>query len=327
MNKTKQRNRFVTAWLWLILAVNLITSICNIVLLFGKTSVEVVIWSGLGVIISIIAALSAALLLKWNKLGFILFTASTLIYSLIGQFYIWESILLTFINFIPILFLWLVLHLRKNGKSAWSLLKGGVDYRHCRHIYQLFSGLIAISIVCTLIASITVQKSEFEGPIKPVTSVLDEKQVDTSKVDIDTEKQKNDEPKPATNEKLKSKDKHDSTPKLSYNGMSVDQLWRVLSENNKDAEALYRLAKYYHNRNIKSDPKVLAFWKNTLLPEGDVQKCLPSGKRELTSVRFVFVMLARSYANMPENPDPKLKEGVVNMLNSIQNKNSGYRYK
>lgn len=328
MNDTKQRNGFVTAWLWIVMAVNLFTAILNIAMLFGKSSVAEVIWNGVGVIVLMIAALSAALLLKWNKLGFTLFVTSTFIYSLIGQLYIWESILITLINFVPLVFLWIVLQIKKDRKSAWSLLKGGADYRHCRHIYQLFGGLIALSVVCTLIATLTIDKTNID-PKEPVNPVVDEMPIDSTEVDKDLKKHKDAEPVTGNDGKRKTKDKekHDETPILLYDSMSVDQLWEVLNDNSKDAEALYHLAKYYHKRDAGSDSKVVKFWKMTLLPEGDVQRCLPSGKRELTSVRFVFVMLARSYANMPENADTALREDVVKMLDSIQNSYSGYRYK
>lgn len=326
MNETKQRNRIVTAWLWIVIAVNFITAACYIFTLFEQCSAADVIGVGSEVITMMLAALSAVLILKWNKLGFFLFVVTTLIFSLIDQFYVGETIVIALINVVTVIFLCFALQIKKDGRSAWSLMKKGVDYRHCRHIYQLFGGLIAIGVSCTLIAALTINKPD-EAEIVP--PVLDETLEDSTKVDNGQTEPKDEEPISHNDGRRKSKDngKKDETPKLLYDQMSVEQLWEVLKANNKDAEALYRLAKHYHKRDIASDPKVVDFWKMTLLPEGDVQRCLPSGKRELTSVRFVFVMLARSYAHMSEDVDPKLRQEVVEMLDSIMKNYSGYRYK
>lgn len=323
MNETKQRNRIVTAWLWIVMAVNLITAVCYIFTLFEQNYPADVIGVGSEVITMMLAALSAVLILKWNKLGFFLFVVSTLIFSLIDFFCVGETIVITLINVVTIIFLWFALHIKKEGKSLWNLMKSGIDYRHCRHIYQLFGAFMAIAVACTLIAALTINKHD-EAEIVP--PILDETLEDSTKVDNGQTEPKDEEPISHNDGRRKSKDngKQDETPKLLYDQMSVEQLWEVLKANNKDAEALYRLAKYYHKRDIASDPKVVDFWKMTLLPEGDVQRCLPSGKRELTSVRFVFVMLARSYANLPVDAD--LRNEVEGMLKDIQKNYSGYIY-
>jgi len=47
---------------------------------------------------------------------------------------------------------WAILQIKKNGKSAWSQLESGWDYKHCRHIYQIFSITAIVLFVLTLIA-------------------------------------------------------------------------------------------------------------------------------------------------------------------------------
>lgn len=328
MNETKRRNGFVTAWLWLVIIVNLIFFVYNTVVLFGQSSVPEVLWGGLAAVVSLLTVLSAVLLLKWNKLGYLLFCVSTVIYSIVGIFVVQLSYHTVLINLLSILFWWLILQMRKNGKSAWGLLKNGVDYKHCRHIYQLLGILVAVVLICTLISVISFNaREEIPDPL-PTPPVLIETDtlVGGSNKGVPTPK---DTLPPLDSDKLKKtkeKGKKKEQQKVPYDNMSIEQLWQVVNGNSKDAEALYRLAKYYHKRDVKSDGRVAAFWRNTLIPEGDVQRCLPAEKRELTSVRFVFVMLARSYANMPVAADHGLKSDVAQMLENIRNDNPGYKY-
>lgn len=312
MNETKRRNGFVTAWLWLVIIVNLIFCVYNTVVLLGQSSVPEVLWGGLTAVVSLLTVLSAILLMKWNKFGYLLFTASIVIHSIVGILWVQLPYHILLINLLPIVFWWLILQIRKDGKSAWSLLKNGLDYKHCRHIYQLFGVLVIIVMFCSIIYALTLEKSE-NIIIEPADPVMDYSQIDTTKTSDKAKKTNKD-------------DKQDTQQKLSYDTMSVEQLWDVLNDNTKDSEALYRLAKYYHKRDSKSDQRVVAFWKNTLIPEGDVQKCLPVDKRELTSVRFVFVMLARSYYNLPDSADMELRNNVIKMLDDIKKNNSGYKY-
>ena len=73
MNETKRRNGFVTAWLWLVIIVNLIFCVYNTVVLLGQSSVPEVLWGGLTAVVSLLTVLSAILLMKWNKFGYLLF--------------------------------------------------------------------------------------------------------------------------------------------------------------------------------------------------------------------------------------------------------------
>lgn len=312
MNDTKRRNAVVTAWLWLVIIVNLFCYIYYIALLFKQSSVPEVLWAGFAAVTSLLTVLSAVLLMKWNKFGYMLFVISTTVYSIVGILGAQESYYTLLINLLPILFWWLILQIRKDGKSAWSMLKNGLDYKHCRHIYQLFGILAAVVVVCTLIPSFTLDKSG--GKTDPVNPVSDDLQIDTLLKSTDKDK------------KARKADEYDRQQKLSYDTMSVEQLWQVLNNNTKDSEALYRLAKYYDKRDSRSDQRVRAFWNNTLVPDGDVQNCLPVDKRELTSVRFVFVMLARSYSNLPDSADQEMRNDIIRRLEHIKKNNSGYKY-
>lgn len=100
--------------------------------------------------------------------------------------------------------------------------------------------------------------------------------------------------------------------------MSVDELWKLVNGDTKNSYALYYLAKHYHNR--KLDSNATKFWNTVLNPEGDVARCLNANIRKITSERFVFVMLARSYRNIPSDMDPSLRGDIVSLLDTIKKK-------
>lgn len=100
--------------------------------------------------------------------------------------------------------------------------------------------------------------------------------------------------------------------------LSVDELWTLVNKDTKNSYALYYLAKHYHNR--KLDSNATKFWNTVLSPEGDVARCLNEDIRKITSERFVFVMLARSYRNIPSDMEQSLRGDIVSLLNKIKNK-------
>lgn len=122
--------------------------------------------------------------------------------------------------------------------------------------------------------------------------------------------------KPA--EKLVEKPAVKVEEKKDLSSLSVDELWKLVNKDTKNSYALYFLAKHYHNR--KLDSNATKFWNTVLNQEGDVATCLNEDIRKITSERFVFVTLARSYRNLPSDIDPSLKGDIVSMLNKIRNK-------
>lgn len=103
----------------------------------------------------------------------------------------------------------------------------------------------------------------------------------------------------------------------------IAELWTVVGRDSKNSLALYYLAKYYHKR--KPDAKANDFWNKAL--QSDVKRCLHQDIRTITSERFVFVMLARAYANIPRDMDESIKTDIVSMLRKTQNKYPGkYTY-
>lgn len=96
--------------------------------------------------------LGAILLLRWNKNGLGLIAISAILFSIVYVFILHIGIY-SFLPFVgAVIFLWLILQIRKKEKSAWSQLDKGWDYKHCRHIYQIFAVVELILFILTLIA-------------------------------------------------------------------------------------------------------------------------------------------------------------------------------
>lgn len=300
----KQRSRIVTLWLWLIVVLNLILTVYDAVLVFDQTSVTEVIQYGFLSLFALLTALAGVLLLKWNRNGFYLLTLSNVACAVIVTAITGFDLSMIISAVLSIIISWLMLHIRQSGRTAWSYMSGGLDYRHCRHVYQLFGSAMAIIFLCVIIALVSLKEHDDHDTPDPV------EHNDTIILKSPIEEQE--------------KSYTDTLP--SYEGLSADQLWKIVEENTHDPEALYRLAAYYHKRKINANSPAADFWNNTLIPEGDVARFLPSDKRSITSVRFVFVMLARSNASMNENTDPELKVNVLRMLNTIKKENPGYTY-
>ena len=300
----KLRSRIVTIWLWLIFVMNIILTVYNAVLIFEQTSITEVIQYGLFSLFALGTALAGVLLLKWSRVGFYILISSNIAYALTVTIISGFDASMIIAGVLSIIISWLILHVRQSGRTAWSYMSGGFDYIHCRHIYQLFVIAMALILLFVTIALVSFRNYDYHDTLDPkeYTGSIGHK--------------------PSSEDQEKSV--NDTI--ISYEELSIDQLWKIVEENTHDPEALYRLARYYHKRKIAANSPAVSFWNNTLIPDGDVALFLPSGKRNITSVRFGFVMLARSYASMDENTDPELRVNVQEMLNTIQKGNPGYTY-
>lgn len=153
MNKdTKQRNIIITIILWLAILVNLAMTVGAIVLMYDASVMEEALGFGLCSMFTFANVLGAILLMRWNKNGLSLMAISgillSIVYGYVLNYWIIETI--PFIGVVA--FIWLILHIRKGGKSAWSQLKSGWDSKHCRHIYQIFAVTELILFILTLVA-------------------------------------------------------------------------------------------------------------------------------------------------------------------------------
>lgn len=162
MNESKQRHGCVNAWLWFAIIANLGYAIYGVFLMFNADIAQKSLGYGLLTILSTINVLGSILLLRWNKLGFYLFIISSIAAATINISIFNLQPILLISGVIAILIWWGILQIGKEGKSAWSLLEDGVDYKHCRHLYQLFGIIIVILLALTVMAYYNTNKGSYE---------------------------------------------------------------------------------------------------------------------------------------------------------------------
>ena len=167
--------------------------------------------------------------------------------------------------------------------------------------------LIAIVLSAVAGAGYWFLKNQDSSDVESSQAITEESVIDTAEVAVEE-----------VPEDSQSAAEEVKVQEAGYASLSVDELWKQVNQNTKNPYALYYLAKHYHNR--KLDSNATKFWNSVLNSEGDVTRCLQEGIRKITSERFVFVVLARSYRNLPSDIDPSLKGEIVSMLNKIKNK-------
>lgn len=155
MNETKQRHGCVNAWLWLVIAVNLVTCGYYAIKMFSMEYNTLVWGFGLISILALGNVLGAILLMRWNKYGFYLFIACTIINAIINAGILSLGAISGIQGLVAILIWWGILHIKKDGVPAWKLMNGGWDYKHCRHLYQLFGIIAGGLLIATIAASTT----------------------------------------------------------------------------------------------------------------------------------------------------------------------------
>lgn len=154
MNESKKRHGCVSAWLWMAIISNLFYVIYNVVSIFDADTSFKSFGFGLLSIFATLNILGTILLMRWNKLGFIIFLVSSILATIVNLVVL-DLEPYTMVSCIfAILFWFAILQFRKNGTSAWSLMENGWDYKHCRHLYQLFGFIIGILFVLTIIVVI-----------------------------------------------------------------------------------------------------------------------------------------------------------------------------
>ena len=152
MKEGKKRHGCVSAWLWIVIISNLGLGIYYATLMFSAYTNTISLGFGLLSILATLNVLGAILLMRWNKCGFYLFVVSSVLAALvnIGVLSLEPVVLLS--GLFAILIWCGILQIKKDGVSAWSLLEDGWDYKHCRHLYQLFVFIIGILLVLTIVA-------------------------------------------------------------------------------------------------------------------------------------------------------------------------------
>lgn len=182
-NHLKQRNGCITAWLWVAIILNIGTAIFNAVSMFGAHSTAMALGFGICSILGLINVLGAILIMRWNVTGFYLFLASSLICAIVNVFVLKMSAVTAISSVFAIVIWWAILQVKKDGVSAWSQLETGWDYKHCRHIYQIFSITAIVLFVLTLIAVGMVHDNPHESILSDYEKVEQNTTADEEDVD------------------------------------------------------------------------------------------------------------------------------------------------
>lgn len=149
---SKQRNIITTVFLWLTILVNLAMTVGFIVSMYVANAMEETLGLGLCSMFTFANVLGAILLMRWNKYGLGLTVVSVSLLSIVYAYVLNLGLIPTIPFFVAIFLLWLILQIKKSGKSAWSQLNSGWDSKYCRHIYQVFAVIELILFILTLIA-------------------------------------------------------------------------------------------------------------------------------------------------------------------------------
>lgn len=121
----RERNGFVSFWLWLCLVINVLFAIGYFALLFSDRGLFARQPEPIAIRLAWFA-LSLALvygywsLLKWRKLGWTILCAVAVLNSIVN---IATTGPAGFLSLLPLLILYLILQIRKNGISCWSWLE------------------------------------------------------------------------------------------------------------------------------------------------------------------------------------------------------------
>lgn len=125
--EVKQRNGFVSFWLWFCIVINAIVDVMYFFSLFGGRGVmhgyEPMSDRIINFLLTSLLIVGYIGLLKWKKSGFYLIVGLQIISWIISLSFGSLNGLYLFAPFISIAVLFLILQIKKNGKSCWSQLK------------------------------------------------------------------------------------------------------------------------------------------------------------------------------------------------------------
>lgn len=152
MSELKQRHGCVTFWLWLVIIVNGGISVFYAITMFDAYMSLMSLGFGLLSILGVVNVLGSILLMRWNKLGFYLFLVNTVLAIILNIAILKMEYNVIISSMFAVIVWWGILHIKQNGISAWEHMFSGWDYKHNRHLFQFFGGIIGVLFVLTVIA-------------------------------------------------------------------------------------------------------------------------------------------------------------------------------
>lgn len=163
MGSGKERNGCITAWLWLAIITNLVLAVYCAISMFSAYTGRLAWALGIGSVLSVVNILGAVMLMRWNKIGFYILTVSAVLSIGVNMMMLGSNPVELVGSVVAILIWWAILQVKKNGESAWSQMESGWDVAHCRHLYQVFCGIIVLLIALTALAA---SKNSGESPVE-----------------------------------------------------------------------------------------------------------------------------------------------------------------
>ncbi len=147
-NTSNQRPGCVSAWLWLAVVLNIASAIMYISFMFLEYRQEEFLCFGAIVLLNILNVLACILLFRHIKNGFNLIAADAAALAVVATVLGTQATLAVAVAIVSVIIWWAVLQAKKDGVSAWTRLKGGWDWKHCRHLYQVFivAGLLVVGL-------------------------------------------------------------------------------------------------------------------------------------------------------------------------------------
>lgn len=152
MENLKERHGCVSAWLWMVIVVNLCFCVYYFMTMLDSESSQSLGYGFLSSL-SVFLILGAILLMRWSRCGFYLMVGTSLLTLIVNYFLLEIGVGYSIPGILGILFWWVILQIRKNGVSAWKLMDTTWDYKHCRHLYQVFLATVLLIVIVSVFHS------------------------------------------------------------------------------------------------------------------------------------------------------------------------------
>ena len=173
MENYKERHGCVSAWLWIVIVANLCFCIYYFMTMLDSES-SLSFGYGLLSALSVSLILGAILLMRWSRCGFYLMIVASLLTLVVNHFLLEIEVAYSIHGILGILFWWAILQIRKNGVSAWKLMDTTWDYKHCRHLYQVFLVIVLLIVLVSVSDSFVPRLSNMYGVFSLISIQSDE---------------------------------------------------------------------------------------------------------------------------------------------------------
>lgn len=163
-DKPNRRSGFLSALLWLVLLLSLGLTVYGTATMFRLPHYIVPLF-GAYAILGLAAMLGTILLMRGIKAGLYLTAILSLVIAVLslaqtgnyGCNDIVSAIGMCMLALVMLI--WGLIHIKLGGSSPWSRMLSGWDYKHCRHLYQVFCVIGAAVLLLTFLAVAMARKA------------------------------------------------------------------------------------------------------------------------------------------------------------------------